>query len=42
MDEFFAVTCEAYWVQRARFAQEFPALMPLMDGFFRPGSAANL
>nr|WP_315426209.1 zinc-dependent peptidase [uncultured Albidiferax sp.] len=42
MDEFFAVACEAYWVQRARLAQEFPLLMPLMDGFFRPGSAENL
>lgn len=34
--EFFAVACEAYWVQRARFAQEFPTLLPLLDGFFRP------
>jgi MtfA peptidase len=34
--EFFAVTCEAYFVNRARFAQEFPALMALYDGFFRP------
>ena len=32
--EFFAVTCEAYFVNRERFAQEFPALMPLYDGFF--------
>lgn len=35
--EFFAVACEAYWVQRTRFAQEFPTLLPLLDGFFRPG-----
>ena len=35
--EFFAVTCEAYFVNRERFATEFPALMPLYDGFFRPG-----
>ncbi len=35
--EFFAVTCEAYFVNRARFAQEFPELVPLYDGFFRPG-----
>lgn len=33
--EFFAVTCEAYFVQRERFAQEFPELLPLYDGFFR-------
>ena len=32
--EFFAVTCEAYFVNRERFAQEFPALLPLYDGFF--------
>jgi len=34
--EFFAVTCEAYFVNRERFAQEFPELLPLYDGFFRP------
>lgn len=34
--EFFAVTCEAYFVNRERFAQEFPGLMPLYDGFFNP------
>jgi Mlc titration factor MtfA (ptsG expression regulator) len=34
--EFFAVTCEAYFVNRERFAQEFPALLALYDGFFRP------
>lgn len=33
--EFFAVTCEAYFVNRERFVQEFPELMPLYDGFFR-------
>ena len=32
--EFFAVACEAYFVNRARFAQEFPSLMPALDGFF--------
>lgn len=36
--EFFAVTCEAYFVSRVRFAQEFPALLALYDGFFRPAS----
>jgi len=35
--EFFAVTCEAYFVNRERFAVEFPALVTLYDGFFRPG-----
>jgi Mlc titration factor MtfA (ptsG expression regulator) len=34
--EFFAVTCEAYFVSCERFAQEFPELLPLYDGFFRP------
>jgi MtfA peptidase len=34
--EFFAVTCEAYFVSRARFADEFPTLLRLYDGFFRP------
>lgn len=38
--EFFAVTCEAYFVSRERFAQEFPELVLLYDGFFRPGSRA--
>jgi hypothetical protein len=35
IDEFFAVAGEAYFVNRARFAIEFPALLPLFDGFFR-------
>ena len=34
IDEFFAVACEAYFVNRERFDTEFPALMPLFDGFF--------
>jgi Mlc titration factor MtfA (ptsG expression regulator) len=33
--EFFAVACEAYFVNRDRFAQEFPNLMPVLDAFFR-------
>lgn len=32
--EFFAVTCEAYFVNPGRFASEFPTLKPLYDGFF--------
>lgn len=33
--EFFAVTCEAYFVNRERFGAEFPPLLALYDGFFR-------
>lgn len=36
IDEFLAVACEAYFVNRERFAQEFPPLVPLFDGFFNP------
>ncbi|MCK6415772.1 MAG: zinc-dependent peptidase [Giesbergeria sp.] len=35
--EFFAVACEAYFVNRERFALEFPGLVPVLDAFFRPG-----
>lgn len=34
--EFFAVACEAYFVNRARFALEFPGLMPVLDAFYAP------
>jgi MtfA peptidase len=34
IDEFFAVACEAYFVNRERFAQEFAPLVRLFDGFF--------
>jgi Mlc titration factor MtfA (ptsG expression regulator) len=34
--EFFAVACEAYFVHRERFAQEFPTLLPVLDALFRP------
>ena len=34
IDEFFAVACEAYFVNRARFQQEFPTLVALFDPFF--------
>ena len=40
IDEFFAVACEAYFVNRARFAAGFPALLPLLDSFFEPNGAA--
>ncbi len=36
IEEFFAVACEAYFVNRRRFSEEFPRLLPLFDGFFRP------
>lgn len=39
IDEFFAVACEGYFVQRERFTAEFPALTPLFDSFFRPAAA---
>lgn len=35
-EEFFAVTCEAFFVQPQRFAQEFPTLRPLLEAFFKP------
>ena len=34
MGEFFAVACEAYFVNRARFAAEFASLLALFDEFF--------
>ena len=40
ISEFFAVACEGYFVNRQRFAAEFPALPPLLDSFFRPSGAA--
>ena len=38
IDEFFAVACEGYFVQRERFAREFPDLAPLFDSFFKPAT----
>jgi Mlc titration factor MtfA (ptsG expression regulator) len=35
IDEFFAVACEAYFVNRPRFEADFPALAPLLDSFFK-------
>jgi len=40
IDEFFAVACEAYFVNRRRFEAEFPALVPLLDGFFSPAASS--
>lgn len=39
IDEFFAVACEAYFVNRARFTQEFPELAELFDQFYQPRPA---
>jgi MtfA peptidase len=36
IDEFFAVACEAYFVNRERFGREFGELMVLFDGFYLP------
>jgi Mlc titration factor MtfA (ptsG expression regulator) len=34
VDEFFAVACEAYFVNRERFEREFAELTELFDGFY--------
>ena len=34
--EFFAVASEAYFVNPGRFADSFPELVPLLNGFFKP------
>jgi MtfA peptidase len=39
IDEFFAVACEAYFVNRTRFAAEFAPLLELFDDFFGPKAA---
>ncbi|GAB3669437.1 M90 family metallopeptidase [Ramlibacter alkalitolerans] len=36
IDEFFAVACEAYFVNRERFGREFAELTALFDGFYLP------
>ncbi len=41
IDEFFAVACEAYFVNRRRFEAEFCNLVALLDGFFLPNAAAG-
>lgn len=38
--EFFAVTCEAYFVNRSRFAQDFAALAGLFDEYFKRNRAS--
>ena len=39
--EFFAVSCEAYFVNRDRFTQDFPDLTALFDAFFKPNSTLD-
>lgn len=39
--EFFAVTAEAYFVNRNRFGEHFPDLLALYDGFFQMGRAGG-
>jgi Mlc titration factor MtfA (ptsG expression regulator) len=39
ISEFFAVACEAYFVNRPNFARDFPAVLVLFDAFFRPEQA---
>jgi Mlc titration factor MtfA (ptsG expression regulator) len=41
IDEFFAVACEAYFVNRPRFEADFPALAPLLDSFFTHPAARS-
>jgi Mlc titration factor MtfA (ptsG expression regulator) len=36
LSEFFAVACEAYFVNRPNFARDFPAVLLLLDEFFLP------
>ena len=36
ISEFFAVACEAYFVNRTRLAKDFAPLVVLLDAFFRP------
>jgi len=36
ISEFFAVACEAYFVNRPNFARDFPAVLAIFDEFFRP------
>lgn len=35
--EFFAVSCEAYWVNRERLRQDFPRWTEALDAFFQRG-----
>jgi len=39
ISEFFAVACEAYFVDRTTFQREFPTVLDLFDAFFEPSRA---
>lgn len=41
LGEFFPVACEAYFVQRSRFTEEWPALTALFDALFDPRGVAK-
>lgn len=41
IDEFFAVTAEAYFVAPQSFAGQYPALVKLYDDFFSPGATRS-
>ena len=36
ISEFFAVACEAYFVNRPNFSRDFPGVVALFDEFFLP------
>jgi Mlc titration factor MtfA (ptsG expression regulator) len=36
ISEFFAVACEAYFVNRPNFERDFPEVLAIFDEFFRP------
>jgi len=36
ISEFFAVACEAYFVNRSNFARDFPGVLAIFDEFFLP------
>jgi Mlc titration factor MtfA (ptsG expression regulator) len=39
--EFFAVACEAYFVNRQRFGQEFAALAGMLEAYFNPAASTT-
>ena len=39
ISEFFAVACEAYFVNRPNFARDFPQVVTLFDAFFLPSKS---
>jgi Mlc titration factor MtfA (ptsG expression regulator) len=41
LSEFFAVACEAYFVNRPNFARDFPDVRVIFDEFFLPEGGAG-